>query len=559
MPPTLEKNTEMNGETLAKVFKEKQIYLRPSKQIIEGYVPVGLPSKKKRFSPDDVFDVSSDSVSDGNGSDDDALLERPEFATAVHKLPESKIALTVETENVSSPASNGDQSVEVKYLSMEPSSSNKLGKCKPKDYRPVINIFNEYDALLLSSEFDIDENFDAAEAVNDACQNLQTSGTEPSSSIPVKTILGNLASALNDKEISKFNISRNHLWECAKRGFNRKSFSPTYKMLVKFTDDIGNSEGAVDLGRPKRELLTLLLHYLQNSSMFIGDDSNKFMTSNTQRVNDSDYFLAGRIIAVSLVHGGPAPKFYSPILFDALYKDPRNILVKVDDVPDRNTQSILMELKSIRHVESANNFIEKTETLFTLAGTNCFVANEKEIEEIANQVAHRYVLSRCNIAISQFKEGLETLGALNGIKEHCGQFKYIFCFPDTKLTVGDVSNLFAIEFSLQGSNRCITEERIISFWLDLLQDIEGEYNLLLSEILFFITGCRDIPPLGFYPHLLIEFLHEPEADGKQSQLPKANTCANVAHLPVVHTSYSVFKEKMEFGVQGSRSFGYAYM
>ena len=81
-PPTLEKNTEMNGETLAKVLKEKPIYLRPSKQLIESYVPVGLPSKKKRFSSDDVLDVSSDSVSDGNGSDDDAQLERPVFATA---------------------------------------------------------------------------------------------------------------------------------------------------------------------------------------------------------------------------------------------------------------------------------------------------------------------------------------------------------------------------------------------------------------------------------------------------------------------------------------------
>ena len=83
--------------------------------------------------------------------------------------------------------------------------------------------------------------------------------------------------------------------------------------------------------------------------------------------------------------------------------------MKVEDVPDRNTRSILMELKSIKHLMSANSFIDKNETLFPLAGTNCFVGKEKEIEEIGNWVAHWYVLSRCNIAISQFKEGLETL------------------------------------------------------------------------------------------------------------------------------------------------------
>ena len=82
VPPTLEKNTEMNGETLAKDFKKNPIYLRPSKQIIESYVSVGLPSNKKRLSPDDVFDASSDSVSEGNGSDDDAHLEKSVFATA---------------------------------------------------------------------------------------------------------------------------------------------------------------------------------------------------------------------------------------------------------------------------------------------------------------------------------------------------------------------------------------------------------------------------------------------------------------------------------------------
>ena len=112
---------------------------------------------------------------------------------------------------MSSPAGNDDQSVEVKYLSMEPSSSNELERCKPKDYTLVINMFDEYDALLLNSEFHINEDFDETEAVNDACQHLQTTDTEPSSSIPVKTIFENLVSTLKDKKTSKFNTSRNHL------------------------------------------------------------------------------------------------------------------------------------------------------------------------------------------------------------------------------------------------------------------------------------------------------------------------------------------------------------
>lgn len=39
-------------------------------------------------------------------------------------------------------------------------------------------------------------------------------------------------------------------------------------MSVKFTDDHGQSEEAVDLGGPRRELLTLVMLELQQSSLF---------------------------------------------------------------------------------------------------------------------------------------------------------------------------------------------------------------------------------------------------------------------------------------------------
>ena len=55
-------------------------------------------------------------------------------------------------------------------------------------------------------------------------------------------------SKLRNEQMAKFNVSRNHIWESARRGFGKKSFSPTHKVSVKFTDDDGLSEGAVDLG-----------------------------------------------------------------------------------------------------------------------------------------------------------------------------------------------------------------------------------------------------------------------------------------------------------------------
>ena len=76
--------------------------------------------------------------------------------------------------------------------------------------------------------------------------------------ITLKEILLNLAEATSYDQISIFNLSRNHIWEGTKRAMNRKSFSPRNKLSVKFTDDIGQSEGAVDMGGPAREFFTLI-------------------------------------------------------------------------------------------------------------------------------------------------------------------------------------------------------------------------------------------------------------------------------------------------------------
>ena len=46
----------------------------------------------------------------------------------------------------------------------------------------------------------------------------------------LQEILEQLAVKINEDKISKFNISRSHLWEGALRGLRRKSFSPDNKV-----------------------------------------------------------------------------------------------------------------------------------------------------------------------------------------------------------------------------------------------------------------------------------------------------------------------------------------
>ena len=77
---------------------------------------------------------------------------------------------------------------------------------------------------------------------------------------------------------------------------------------------------------------------------------------------------------------------------------------------------MLKKLHDAADVDAANKVLDENDTLFSLAGTSCFVANENEIKKMAEEVAHWYVLGRCNEALQQFKNGMETLGLLNSIK-----------------------------------------------------------------------------------------------------------------------------------------------
>lgn len=61
------------------------------------------------------------------------------------------------------------------------------------------------------------------------------------------------------------------------------------------------------------------------------------------------------MIAISLVHGGPAPRFLSPVLFEALVWGPEKTKVPVDLVPDEEVREALIKVCNIGYSRSSVN------------------------------------------------------------------------------------------------------------------------------------------------------------------------------------------------------------
>ncbi|XP_057184613.1 G2/M phase-specific E3 ubiquitin-protein ligase-like [Triplophysa rosa] len=138
----------------------------------------------------------------------------------------------------------------------------------------------------------------------------------------------------------------------------------------------------------------------------------------------------------------------------------------------------------------------------------------------------------------RLKEGLETLGVLQALKNNLCLRNLFAGGPPAPLTAEQVTDLFKVCYSERGSSRRVEEERAVGQWRDLLIDIEGGDAVLLwdenmtvslEDVLMFATGTNRIPPLGFDVVPTLRFLHE---NKELRKFPEANTCGLILRLPI---------------------------
>lgn len=74
-------------------------------------------------------------------------------------------------------------------------------------------------------------------------------------------------------------------------------------------------------------------------------------------VEENLYFEAGKMIAVSLVHGGPSPGFFSKTLFDCLVYGPEKVKPALEDVADVD---VAQTIKMVNKTKLIGKFLFNT-------------------------------------------------------------------------------------------------------------------------------------------------------------------------------------------------------
>uniref|UniRef100_A0A8B9C3A5 G2/M-phase specific E3 ubiquitin protein ligase n=1 Tax=Anser brachyrhynchus TaxID=132585 RepID=A0A8B9C3A5_9AVES len=350
----------------------------------------------------------------------------------------------------------------------------------------------------------------------------------------VSSILKELKQQINTKT-TRLNINTENIWNTALKGFRQRNFRPTNTIEVKFTNCKNRLK--TDTSGSKHLFFQLLMGHLQNSSLFEGS-SAKNLSLDSQALKENLYFEAGKMIAVSLVHGGPSPGFFSKILFNCLVYGPENVKPNLEDVADTDVVQTIKKIKYANSLSSLQSTIHECYDFLAAAGCLRPITALCDKNMLVNDLLTHHVIKRIISPLESFRQGLKTLGVLEKMEMHPVAFSSIFCHKPERLSAETLCDLFTIHCSSG-----VKEVGGADFWIGYLQDVEsGESVVTLEDILYFVTGSFSIPPIGFDPEPTIKFLHV--------GYPIGNRLLNCLELPITKT-YESFKNKMEFTIRNT--------
>ncbi|XP_059135626.1 G2/M phase-specific E3 ubiquitin-protein ligase isoform X3 [Peromyscus eremicus] len=345
----------------------------------------------------------------------------------------------------------------------------------------------------------------------------------------ISTILVELGVQIK-KKAKRLYINKANVWKSALEQFQSQKFNPTCTIEVVYVNE--NDKFGREHPGSKQEFLSHLMQHLETSPLFEGPLS-KNLTLNSQALKENLYYEAGKMLAISLVHGGPAPGFFSETLFNCLAYGPENTLPILDDVSDFDVAQIIIKINTAANLNSLNSVINECYSYLEVTGCLRLITTLSDKSMLVKDILFYHVIKRVQAPFESFKQGLKTLGVLEKIQTYPEVFYNILCHKPENLSAKILSDLFTI----QG----LPDVQALRFWNSYLQAIEdGKSATTMEDILIFATGCSSIPPAGFKPPPSIECLH--------MDFPVGNKCNNCLALPITNT-YKEFQENMDFAIK----------
>ncbi|XP_051988737.1 G2/M phase-specific E3 ubiquitin-protein ligase-like [Xyrauchen texanus] len=138
--------------------------------------------------------------------------------------------------------------------------------------------------------------------------------------------------------------------------------------------------------------------------IFDGPANRRFLTFNSAAAREDEYFLAGQMIAVSIVHGGPGPRFLSDMLYNHL-TGRTDINGTVEDITDETMKAALLEISSAASLDELHMLMDKYASLLQTAGCFDYPQSVEGKENIVKDFIQWYIIYRNQYSVQRFTPG----------------------------------------------------------------------------------------------------------------------------------------------------------
>lgn len=331
---------------------------------------------------------------------------------------------------------------------------------------------------------------------HNATENTDLTGTDSAADILKRFVQQHLHST--DEAHVNIVISRKFVYSSTLRAIQRSTFSYSNPLRVTFS-----GEEAVDTGGPKREFLRLLMREIAQSAIFHG----AWLSHDLGLLTSKQYELAGKLIAWSVLQGGPGPKCMSRDAFLLLQGISPDKKCLMETLADQDLKVILNDLDNcLTEPEFLNSVAKHCDAIASYGYSKIYISKFEDKEDIMDSLLkHHYVFS-VHAALQQFRDGMNSIGMFGDIvMKNDNVFTAILSNSIDALDFTKFKSLYRVNFSEDGSNRKNDEEKTMYCFEIFLQDLqeqpEGIDGLGFKELLVFITGADSVPPPWFcIPH-----------------------------------------------------------
>ncbi|CAM4598551.1 unnamed protein product [Leuciscus chuanchicus] len=334
--PTIHEGQKLDGNMIQEDFKQASVYLRPSEPL-----QVKTSDSEENCVEEEVETGVQMMIS---ASAKTSTAELP--ATEAHAM-----AISISTQHVEQPSTNAQASSSSQQETSQSNSSTST----------YINLIND--------SLDEDEEEELYTAIIASVEDQ----TRPKEDSSVSEILKELGEKIKSTGICKFSINGAAVLDGAIPGFQERHTTQTTQCALSSLMTRAQPKRLL-ISVARRESLRLLMEALSHSEMLEGHEGHlnlaldSFGIYNCIDCADDRYCFAGRSIAVSLVHGGPAPCFLSETLFSCLVKGPEMSRPVTEDIADNELYEKLKWICESRTVEELQMSTEPLTDYLSHAG-----------------------------------------------------------------------------------------------------------------------------------------------------------------------------------------------